>query len=169
MRATTLVGLFIGGAVAVAGGLALAAPRQRPPFFEYLTQEGDTLSALALRFFGDGQQWPALVEANQDRLPEKTDKVLVGIKLRMPCLWVTVKKGDTLGKIAAEALGDDDRWRRIWEANRKLLPDPDKLEIGRELAVPLLGKSKPAPEIAAVGVSGLDCFGVDDFTSVGVS
>ncbi|HEX5396318.1 MAG TPA: LysM peptidoglycan-binding domain-containing protein [Candidatus Limnocylindria bacterium] len=47
-----------------------------------------------------------------------------------------VRKGDTLRTIAAQLLGDESAWTRIYAANRPLIPDPDALVIGTRLTIP---------------------------------
>ncbi|MCM8812258.1 MAG: LysM peptidoglycan-binding domain-containing protein [Candidatus Omnitrophica bacterium] len=48
----------------------------------------------------------------------------------------TVKKGDTLEKIAARFYGDGSRWRPIYEANRDTLKSPNKIFPGQKLVIP---------------------------------
>jgi nucleoid-associated protein YgaU len=48
----------------------------------------------------------------------------------------TVKKGDTLQKISQKFYGTTKKWRQIYEANRKVLKDPDKLTVGTKLTIP---------------------------------
>ncbi|MGE3955715.1 MAG: LysM peptidoglycan-binding domain-containing protein [Vicinamibacterales bacterium] len=48
----------------------------------------------------------------------------------------TVKRGDTLGKIARELLGDAGAYPRIFEANRDQLSDPDRITPGQVLRIP---------------------------------
>jgi nucleoid-associated protein YgaU len=48
----------------------------------------------------------------------------------------TVVKGDTLWKIAEKALGKGDRYKEIFEANRPMLTDPDKIYPGQVLRIP---------------------------------
>lgn len=48
----------------------------------------------------------------------------------------TVKKGDTLSEIAGDRLGDASRWKEIFEANRPMLSDPDKIYPGQVLRMP---------------------------------
>jgi hypothetical protein len=48
----------------------------------------------------------------------------------------TVKSGDTLSKIAKEFYGRADQYTRIFEANRNVLTDPDKIRSGQELVIP---------------------------------
>ncbi len=48
----------------------------------------------------------------------------------------TVKRGDTLHKIAKAAYGTESKWRLIWRANRQQIEDPDDLELGTVLKIP---------------------------------
>ncbi|HYR53037.1 MAG TPA: LysM peptidoglycan-binding domain-containing protein [Candidatus Dormibacteraeota bacterium] len=48
----------------------------------------------------------------------------------------TVKKGDTLSKIAREVYGDADEWQRIFDANEDQIEDPDVIEPGQKLKIP---------------------------------
>lgn len=48
----------------------------------------------------------------------------------------TVQKGDSLSKIAKQELGDASAWKRIFEANRDVLDDPDKIQPGQTLKLP---------------------------------
>ena len=50
----------------------------------------------------------------------------------------TVQRGDSLWSIAAkpEVYGKATRWRRIFDANRDLLPSPDRLKAGMVLQIP---------------------------------
>lgn len=47
-----------------------------------------------------------------------------------------VERGDTLGKIARDRLGDAQRWREIFDMNRDRLVDPDRIYCGMTLRVP---------------------------------
>ena len=48
----------------------------------------------------------------------------------------TVVKGDTLWKIAEKTLGKGARYTEIFEANRPMLSDPDKIYPGQMLRIP---------------------------------
>lgn len=48
----------------------------------------------------------------------------------------TVQRGDTLSGIAADQLGDAERWRELFEANRALISDPDTISPGQVLVIP---------------------------------
>ncbi|MCC8445241.1 LysM peptidoglycan-binding domain-containing protein [Xanthomonas translucens] len=47
-----------------------------------------------------------------------------------------VKSGDSLSKIAKLHYGDGNAWTRIFEANRDVLDDPDKIYPGQTLKLP---------------------------------
>jgi len=48
----------------------------------------------------------------------------------------TVKPGDTLSKIAKETLGNANAYNEIFNANRDVLSDPDKIKPGQVLKIP---------------------------------
>ena len=48
----------------------------------------------------------------------------------------TVKAGDTLGKIAKETLGNAGAYMKIFDANKDVLSDPDKIKAGQVLRIP---------------------------------
>lgn len=50
----------------------------------------------------------------------------------------TVEKGDTLGKIAKQYYGKANKYPEIFEANRNILDDPNKIRPGQELVIPNL-------------------------------
>jgi nucleoid-associated protein YgaU len=50
--------------------------------------------------------------------------------------FYTVKAGDTLGKIAQEHYGAASKYTVIFEANRPMLGDPDKIYPGQQLRIP---------------------------------
>lgn len=52
----------------------------------------------------------------------------------------TTVKGDSLWKIAVRAYGDGYKWVNIFQANKKLLPNPNKLFVGIKLNIPSLTK-----------------------------
>ena len=48
----------------------------------------------------------------------------------------TVKSGDTLSKISKQFYGDSGEFMRIFYANRDLLNDPNKIQVGQNLVIP---------------------------------
>ena len=48
----------------------------------------------------------------------------------------TVKSGDTLSHIAQRYYGKASDWRRIYDANRSIIDNPDMIHPGQELTIP---------------------------------
>jgi nucleoid-associated protein YgaU len=47
-----------------------------------------------------------------------------------------VKSGDTLSKIAKQEYGNANEWDRIFEANKDILKDPNRIFPGQKLKIP---------------------------------
>ena len=47
-----------------------------------------------------------------------------------------VAKGDSLSRIAERAYGDGSKWRKIYEANKDIIKDPDLIYPGQALRIP---------------------------------
>lgn len=47
-----------------------------------------------------------------------------------------VAKGETLSHIAKQYYGDARLYRQIFEANREVLKDPDRVRVGQKLRIP---------------------------------
>lgn len=52
--------------------------------------------------------------------------------------FYTVKRGDTLSKIAREFYGDASEYMTIFEANQPMLDDPDEIYPGQVLRIPVV-------------------------------
>lgn len=48
----------------------------------------------------------------------------------------TVQRGDNLSKIAKREYGSAREWKKIFEANRDVIKDPDLIYPGQELRIP---------------------------------
>lgn len=76
--------------------------------------------------------------------PAKTDfsNVNAGVASSAPAASpatrsYTVVSGDSLSKIAKHVYGDANRWHDIFNANRDLLDNPDKIQPGQILKLPV--------------------------------
>jgi nucleoid-associated protein YgaU len=49
-----------------------------------------------------------------------------------------VKSGDSLSRIAKQEYGDASKWPLIFEANKDILKDPNKIFPGQKLKIPPL-------------------------------
>lgn len=68
----------------------------------------------------------------------RVDDRLEAAKKEPEATLYTVKSGDTLSKIAKAHYGDARKYPQIFEANRPLLKDPDKIYPGQVLRIPPL-------------------------------
>ena len=51
-------------------------------------------------------------------------------------LGYEVQSGDSLRKIAQRIYGDEMKWKRIWEAIKAQVPNPDRIYPGMQLSIP---------------------------------
>ncbi len=137
-----------------------------PGFREYTVQRGDTsLEVIAQRELGDRRHWHAIAKANPYLTPDKLypGRTVILIPLdpgniqgRVVEEQVAVSTppadeqkpdepagveyvtagGDTLTGIAKQFYNDPNLWRLIYEANRAVLRDPDRLPRGVKLTIP---------------------------------
>jgi nucleoid-associated protein YgaU len=81
-------------------------------------------------------------EKNDDDRPDFSD-VQGGASSTAPASQVyqtyEVKSGDNLSKIAKRVYGNANAWKRIFEANRDVLKDPDTIFPGQKLKIPQQG------------------------------
>jgi len=47
-----------------------------------------------------------------------------------------VQSGDTLSKLAQRYYGDASLYTKIFQANRDILSDPNKIQVGQKLRIP---------------------------------
>jgi nucleoid-associated protein YgaU len=78
-------------------------------------------------------------EDKDDDMPDFSD-VQSGASSTAPAAEVyetyEVKSGDSLSKIAKRVYGNASAWKKIFEANRDVLKDPDKIFPGQKLKIP---------------------------------
>jgi len=118
---------------------------------EYIVKKGDNLWKIAEANYGSGYNWVDISKANQLKTP---GVITVGQKLILPqeVQKITqnvnpqkidtgsykVVKNDNLWKISVRAYGDGYKWTEVWKNNKSKIRDPNKLEIGMELILPVL-------------------------------
>ena len=71
-----------------------------------------------------------------DKMPDFSDVQSGSSSTAGPERTYVVKSGDTLSKIAKQEYGNANSWNRIFEANRDILKDPDKIFPGQTLKIP---------------------------------
>jgi S-formylglutathione hydrolase FrmB/LysM repeat protein len=132
----------LSGLIATASGITdpdVIAVGQRlifPDFTRYTVVAGDTLSALALRFYGDAELSGLIATASGITDP---DVISVGQPLIIPDIArYTVVAGDTLSSLAARFYGDASLYPLIATVNG--IADPDVIDVGQVLAT-FVGRS----------------------------
>ena len=68
----------------------------------------------------------------------KVDDRMTVVKPEPQATFYEVKSGDTLSKIAKAHYGDAMKYNSIFEANKPMLTDPDKIYPGQVLRIPKL-------------------------------
>lgn len=123
-----------------------------PPAVYHTVVKGDILSQIALDNYGILHMFDAVFEANKPML-ESPDLIYPGQVLRIPPIEQpvhTVKSGDSLGAIAKHWFGDSRKYEAIFEANRHQLDNPNAIDVGQQLVIPVANPDlvKPAVEAA---------------------
>ncbi len=119
----------------------------------YTVQKNETLMMIAFKIYGDYGRWKDLANMNSGVL-KGSSTVRAGTTLSYSApaeefVWnpqgnpYLIKTGDTLGIIAKDVYATPKKWKLLWENNRPLIRDPNKiyagftiyyLENGREVA-----------------------------------
>jgi len=129
----------------------------------YTVAAGDSLWKIAQKVYGKGTEGRRIFDANRDKMSSEDDFLRVGTVLAIPALpeavkppvpetvdagvapkspapvaakTYKVKAGDTLSSIAKSTLGDGNKWKDIFKANKDKLAHPDSLTEGMELSIP---------------------------------
>ena len=78
-----------------------------------------------------------LAVGNTKGIAQVDDQITVE-KAEAEAMFYMVQRGDTLSKIAREQHHDASKYPAIFEANRPMLKDPDKIYPGQKLRIPPL-------------------------------
>jgi nucleoid-associated protein YgaU len=135
-------------------------PVGEPSVTTYVIQRGDLLSTISKKFYGTTGKWREIYEANRDVI-SNPDVLSVGTEIVIPDISADragdaavraerrepgtregagrthkVASDDTLYSIAAKYYGDGNQWRKIHDANKSKIPNPNVLTVGTELVIP---------------------------------
>lgn len=102
----------------------------------YMVKKGDNLEKISKKFYGTSEKWKKIYNANKNKI-SASKKVKAGKKLFIPAMTCTVKKGDDLKSLAKKYYGTKTEWRRIYEANKDIVPTSKKLKKGSSLVIPV--------------------------------
>ncbi len=136
-----------------------------PEVSHYVVKKGDSLSSIAIKYYGkeEGNRLVninKIFNANKETLKSKDD-IFIGQKLVIPALnphgvtfvpqriepkkedmgtpaykWYTVRKGDSLWKIAESQLGSGKRYLEIARLNSSLMEDQNAVYPGMKIKLP---------------------------------
>lgn len=132
-------------------------PQQPAGPRKYIVKKGDSFARIARVELGDEKWTTELIKANPDCdplnlkvgaeivLPDVSglaaakpaeSKETGLVKMRTSSDVYIVKENDTLYRIATRVLGSKRHWKKLYEANRDILLDPNSLIPGMELRIP---------------------------------
>jgi len=117
-----------------------------PAVETYTVQPGDSLWKIAKKFYGTGDAWQRIFDANKDIIKDP-NKIYVGQKLT---IYITegslissaqgdvyiVQSGDSLWKISRKVYGEGRSWKKIYHANTDKITNPNRLYAGQILTIP---------------------------------
>jgi len=140
-------------------------PQPAPQRVRHTVAKNESLFAIAKTYYGDGNQWRRIAEANGSRVGKdgavrqgvtldipgatgkagrpvadpKPERTTAAPEIRTASTTYTVKRNDSLSEISQRLLGSSKRMREIIAANRGKIDDPDDIRVGMVLTIP--GKS----------------------------
>lgn len=105
----------------------------------YSVKSGETLMQISFKLYGDISKWKTLRELNQTSLVN--GNVRKGMKIKYyvpetPFNWspegtpYLIKNGDTLGTISNSVYQTPKKWKKIWENNKPLVKNPNRIYAG---------------------------------------
>jgi len=107
-----------------------------------ITVRGDTVSITGMADSQAEKEKAILILGNTKGVARVDDQIKVQAAQQQAAQpaqqsrFYEVKPGDTLSKIAREVYGDANAYQQIFEANRPMLSDPDKIYPGQTLRIP---------------------------------
>ena len=71
----------------------------------------------------------------QDKTIEEKQEIESAVKV--DTMDYVIQSGDTLWAIAKREYGDGNQWKRIYEFNRELIPNPNRPRKGTKIKIPI--------------------------------
>lgn len=108
----------------------------------------ETLMMIAFKIYGDYDRWREIARLNRDQLAGNNN-LRKGMTLRYTVptesfVWnpegnpYLIQSGDTLGSISQTTYGVKRYWKNIWDNNRPLIKDPNRIFAGFTLYTPVI-------------------------------
>lgn len=105
----------------------------------YTVKSGETLMQISFKLYGDLSKWKTLRDLNESSLSGGALRKGMKIKYYVPetpFSWnpegtpYLIKSGDTLGTISHSVYQTPKKWKKIWENNKPLIKNPNKIYAG---------------------------------------
>lgn len=120
----------------------------------YTVQKNETLMMISFKLYGDYARWRELANQNSDTL-KGGSLVREGMNINYVApaeefVWnpqgnpYLIKTGDTLGRISKEVYATSKKWKLIWDNNKPLIKDPNKIYAGFTIFYPENGREVAA-------------------------
>ncbi len=113
---------------------------------EHVVEKAETLVSIAAKYYGStSEYYRELLRQANPHLPADSQELKPGTTIVIPAGEMAasgaarkhvVQQGETLSSIARRVYGSAAAWRKIHEANRETVPDPDRLPPGVTLILP---------------------------------
>jgi nucleoid-associated protein YgaU len=121
-----------------------SAPAETPSGdgVSYKVQKGDTLMKISWEQYGDLFRWREIYALNKSKIQDPNHVppgtvIQIAGQGRSPASAMEhngdqylIMLGDTLGKISGKVYGSMGKWKKIWENNKSLIRDPNKIYAG---------------------------------------
>jgi len=114
----------------------------------HTVQKNETLMIVAFKIYGDYDQWRKLAKWNADKLGSSfAIKEGMSLKYEAPAekfVWspdgnpYLIRVGDTLGTISKSTYETMGYWKNIWDNNKPLIKNPNKIFAGFTLYTPVI-------------------------------
>jgi nucleoid-associated protein YgaU len=114
----------------------------------HTVSRSETLMIIAFKIYGDYDRWRDLARWNAGKLGTN-HSLSVGMKLKFEApaqkfVWspdgnpYLIKVGDTLGTISNDTYGTNAYWKNIWQNNKPLIKNPNRIFAGFTIYTPVI-------------------------------
>ena len=114
----------------------------------YTVLKGETLMIVAFKIYGDYERWREIANQNRSALNSsytlREGMVLSYIEPDQKFEWnqsgnpYLIKTGDTLGLISNTTYGTQKYWKNIWDNNKPLIKNPNRIFAGFTIYTPVI-------------------------------
>lgn len=114
----------------------------------WTVSKNETLMIIAFKIYGDYDKWRDIARMNSGKLGGSYT-VSPGMQLAydapaQPFVWnpegnpYLIQRGDTLGSISNQTYGTRQYWKNIWQNNKPLIKDPNRIFAGFTIYTPMI-------------------------------